>query len=115
MVRIDPHTREIDFATLSAKAEFALFPIDVRDHFIAEFERIARNIKPHNSKPMSSIGKSVFELKYKFNLINYRIIYHPNINGLIIILVCFEKKSQKTPRLYLENAKSRLQIAKTRV
>lgn len=52
------------------------------------------------------IAEGIFELKTSHNRMEYRCIYtfnHPDI----VVLVCFEKKTRKTPKHIIELAESR--------
>jgi phage-related protein len=53
------------------------------------------------------IGEGIFELKTSHDRMEYRCIYafrHPHI----VVLLCFEKKTRKTPKNIIELAESRL-------
>jgi phage-related protein len=61
------------------------------------------------SRSMSSIGKSVFELRIKDKTGAYRVIYfNLNKKGEIYLLHAFKKKTQKTPKKNLDLAARRL-------
>ncbi len=61
------------------------------------------------SRSMSSIGKSVFELRLKDKSGAYRVIYYAlSKKGEIYFLHAFKKKTQKTPKKNLDLAARRL-------
>lgn len=61
------------------------------------------------------IGEGLFELKTSHDRMEYRCIYtfnHPDI----VVLVCFEKKTRKTPKHIIRLAESRrAQLVKTEI
>jgi phage-related protein len=61
------------------------------------------------------IGEGLFELKTSHDRMEYRCIYtfnHPDI----VVLVCFEKKTRKTPKHLIELAQGRrAQLMKTEI
>jgi phage-related protein len=38
----------------------------------------------------------------------FRVIYHATLADMVVVISAFEKKSQKTPKLEIEKARSRL-------
>ncbi len=72
------------------------------------------------SRPMQSVGQSVFELKAVDEAAWYRVIYLARIEDTIYVLDSFIKKSRKTEkndlnlvRARLSNVRQRLQKEKT--
>jgi len=61
---------------------------------------------PH-SKPMSSIGPRVHELRINDKNITWRIIYRIDKDAIVILEV-FEKKSRATPKTVLKICQDRL-------
>jgi len=63
---------------------------------------------PH-SRPMPGIGKRCHELRIPDVHGTWRIIYRIDPDAIIIVEV-FEKKTQKTPKQVIANAKRRLRL-----
>jgi phage-related protein len=60
------------------------------------------------TRSMSSIGPSVYELKEADERAWYRAIYLSKVGNTIYVLHCFEKESRKTDRRDIEVARQRL-------
>jgi phage-related protein len=58
---------------------------------------------------MPSVGPGIFELKDQDESTWYRVTYLTRVMGVIYVLHCFEKDSNKTSRRDLEIAGKRLQ------
>ncbi len=84
------------------------FPGQVRQDLGAELRRLQTGDRPLNSRPMSSIGARVHELREQDERAWYRVIYLAKIGNRIHVLHCFEKKSAKTGKSDLAVAKARL-------
>ena len=61
---------------------------------------------PH-SRPMPSIGRRCYELRITAENKIWRIAYRTDPDAIVILEV-FEKKTNKTPRLVIDNCKIRL-------
>lgn len=61
---------------------------------------------PH-SRPMPSIGRRCHELRITDENKIWRIAYRTDPDAVVILEV-FEKKSNKTPKLVIDNCKSRM-------
>jgi phage-related protein len=57
---------------------------------------------------MTDIGMGVFELLEQDARAWYRVIYYTRLKGKIVVLHCFEKKTNKTNINDIELAKKRL-------
>lgn len=57
---------------------------------------------------MKDIGQGVFELKARDASGAYRLIYLKKIKGVVHVLHCFQKKSQKTDQRDIDLARKRL-------
>jgi phage-related protein len=84
------------------------FPGPARQDLGAELRRLQTGDRPLNSRPMSSIGARVYELREQDERAWYRVIYLAKIGNRIYVLHCFEKKSAKTGKNDLAVAKARL-------
>jgi phage-related protein len=94
----------------SAATDFLKGLFEVRG--VAAYLRVLRDLrklaqKRHALRDITEkIGDGLFELKTSHDGMEYRCVYvfhHPHI----IVLVCFEKKTRKTPRHIIELAKGR--------
>ncbi len=63
---------------------------------------------PH-SRPMPMIGARCHELRIEDKNMTWRIVYRIDSDA-ILILDIFEKKTQKTPQMVIENCKRRLKL-----
>ena len=63
---------------------------------------------PH-SRPMPTIGARCHELRIEDKNMTWRIVYRIDSDA-IVILDIFEKKTQKTPQMVIENCKRRLKL-----
>lgn len=60
------------------------------------------------TRPMNTISKQAYELRFKDEGKQVRVIYCLILESTILIPHAFYKKSQKTPKKEIENAKRRL-------
>lgn len=65
---------------------------------------------PH-SRPMPTIGARCHELRIEDKNQTWRIVYRIDSDAIVILDV-FEKKTQKTPQVVIENCKRRLKLYK---
>ena len=91
------------------------FPASVREDLGAELRRLQVGELPLNSRPMTSIGLRVFELKAQDERTWYRVVYLARIKNRLFVLHCFEKTSAKTSRNDLAVTKMRLRIVMARL
>jgi phage-related protein len=91
------------------------FPAAVRQEIGLDIRRLQQGTVPHDSRPMQSIGKGVFELKQRDENGWYRLIYLARIGNTLHMLHGFTKKSAKTSRNDLAIAASRLKNVRARI
>ena len=65
------------------------------------------NIPLPHSRPMPSIGKACHELRIQDETKTWRIVYHINIEAIVILDV-FSKTTQQTPKPVIDASKARL-------
>ena len=82
------------------------FSAAVRQRIGFELWEIQQGEPPSDSKPMSSIGPGVRELRVR-SAGAYRVIYLAAIREAVFVLHAFEKKSPKTGRVDIELARIR--------
>lgn len=91
------------------------FPRAVRQDLGADIRRLQLGEKPHSSRPMSSIGAGVFELKEVDAAGWYRVIYLSKVGNRLHMLHSFVKKSKKTSPNDLKIASDRLKAVRARL
>jgi phage-related protein len=91
------------------------FPKPTREDLGADIRRLQVGVKPLSSRPMSSIGKRVYELRQMDDKGWYRVIYLGKVGNRLHMLHAFIKKSAKTSRNDLRIAKSRLAAVNARL
>ncbi len=91
------------------------FPPAVRQEMGLDIRRLQQGTMPHDSRPMQSIGKGVFELRQRDGNGWYRLIYLARIGDTLYMLHGFTKKSAKTSRNDLATASSRLKNVRARI
>lgn len=91
------------------------FPDDIRSDFGFALDQLQLGKRPQNSRPMTSIGAGVFELKEADERAWYRVVYLSKVNDTIYVLHAFEKKTGKTSKQDLETAKIRLKRVLMRI
>jgi phage-related protein len=69
--------------------------------------QMGHNLTMPSSRPMASIEKGCHELRVNDEDITWRIIYHIDIDAIIILDV-FSKKTSKTPKAVIDICKQRI-------
>src|SRR5437870_5045556 len=90
------------------------FPPVIRQEIGLDIRRLQQGNMPHDSRPMRSIGKGVFELRQRDSRGWYRLIYLTHVGDTLYMLHAFTKKSAKTSRNDLAIAASRLKNVRAR-
>ena len=83
------------------------FPEQVRRDIGAELMLLQLGERPLHSRPMSSVGRGVWEIKIRDDRNQYRVFYIMKRREAIHVLHAFEKKSRKTSKKDVELAKQR--------
>jgi phage-related protein len=85
------------------------FPAEVKSTFGFSLRQIQNGRQPRcEHRPMTSVGRGVWELKDGDSRTWYRVMYMARIKNVIHVLHCFEKDSRKTDRRDVQVAKARL-------
>lgn len=92
----------------SSRDDLRRFPKDVRDDMGYQIYRVQCGLAPKDSKPMSSVGSGVRELRIRGSDREYRGMYIASIGDAVYVLHVFVKKSRRTPKQDLEVARKRL-------
>ena len=91
------------------------FPSAIRQEIGLDIRRLQQGTMPHDSRPMQSIGKGVFELRQRDGNGWYRLIYLTRVGDTLYMLHGFTKRSAKTSRNDLAIASNRLKAVRTRI
>jgi phage-related protein len=91
------------------------FPESVRQNLGFQLWRLRPGEMPKDYRPLSSIGKGVFELREQDERAWYRVVYLSRNNDVIHVLHCFEKKTRVMPRRDFEKARKRLKTVVERL
>lgn len=71
-------------------------------------DKVQRGLIPDNFKPMSTVGKGVYEIRVREATGAYRVIYIAKLEAAVYVLHTFRKKAQRTSQTDLELARRRL-------
>jgi len=90
----------------NAEKEFDDLPLEVQREFNALIHKLQRDgqLREPESKKLT---KDLLELKVRIDG-QWRAIYAYYEDDFIVILLCFNKKVQKTPKQYIQLANQRL-------
>lgn len=91
------------------------FPKGVRGEFGLDIRRVQNGEKPHDSRPMRTVGPGVFELRQRDERGWYRIIYVNRIGPRVFMLHSFMKKTNTTSQKDINTARSRLKNVQARL
>ncbi|QQR59755.1 MAG: type II toxin-antitoxin system RelE/ParE family toxin [Candidatus Melainabacteria bacterium] len=80
------------------------FPKEVQHLVFIELESLQEGKNPFDWKTMSSVGLGVCQI-HIHRPFGHRIIYVAKFSEAIYVLHAFAKKSQKTPRRHIQQAK----------
>jgi phage-related protein len=83
------------------------FPVDARRRAGFELDQVQRGLSPTDSKPMTSIGSGVFEIRIHTG-VEHRVFYVAKFQEAVYVLHAFEKKQQRTPKRAIELGRERL-------
>jgi len=91
------------------------FPDAIRGNLGHDLFLLQQGKMPLSSRPMVTIGPSVFELKDSDERAWYRLIYYTQVKERIYVLHVFGKKSRKTSKTDLRTAGLRLKKVQERL
>lgn len=84
-----------------------LFPSDARSVAGFQLERVQRGLDPLDWKPMTSVGAGVREIRIREESGAYRVLYVAKFEETVLVLHCFQKKTQTTSKRDIELAAKR--------
>jgi phage-related protein len=97
-----------------SKATIRGFPAHVRENLGGELRRLQNKELPLDSGPMAPAIPGVFELRDEDKDFWYRVFYCVR-NGVVYVLHCFTKKTNKTQRRDIEIGRKRSNELKQRL
>ena len=85
------------------------FPADARQVAGFQLWRVQRGLEPNDWKPLPTVGLGVREIRVRTGL-EHRVVYLVKFEEAVYVLHAFEKRSQRTPKRELEQARQRLRL-----
>lgn len=82
------------------------FANDVKQEIGYNLDKVQRGFKPHDWKPMSSVGRGVSEIRIH-DKSEFRVLYVAKFEDSVYVLHAFVKKSQQTLKRDLDLARQR--------
>jgi phage-related protein len=98
-----------------SKEVLKAFPEEVAQNLGFGLWQLQQGERPHDYRPLPSVGPGVFELRDQDQRAWYRVVYLSRIEDVIYVLHCFEKKSREMPRKDFEKARQRFKTVKARL
>ena len=91
----------------SAREDLRAFPQTARREAGFQLDRVQCGLEPANSKPMSTIGAGVREIRITDATGALRVMYVAKFSSALYVLHCFQKKTQRTRESDIELAAQR--------
>lgn len=99
-----------------SKEVLSSFPGEVKSTLGFSLRQIQNGREPRcDHRPMTPVGKGVWELKDSDARTWYRVMYLAKIENVIHVLHCFEKSSRRSDRRDIAIAKTRLAEVRQRL
>lgn len=99
-----------------SKEVLSSFPVEVKSTLGFSLRQIQNGRQPRCAhRPMTSVGRGVWELKESDARTWYRVMYLTKIDDIVHVLHCFEKSSRKMDRRDVAIAKTRLSEVRQRL
>jgi len=92
----------------TALDDLRAFPENAKREAGYQIDRVQKGLEPDDFKPMTPVGKSVYEIRVQDPSGAFRVIYIAKFEKCVYVLHCFQKKTQKTTQKDLDLAKVRL-------
>lgn len=84
------------------------FPQSVKANLGYALRQVQKGLTPSDLKIMREVGKGAYELRDQDERAWYRVIYRKPKAGVLHVLHCFEKQSNRTEQRDIETARERL-------
>lgn len=88
----------------SALDDLRAFPLAARREAGYQIDRVQRGLEPDDWRPMRGIGAGVREIRVRDVSGAFRVVYVAKLADAVIVLHCFQKKTEKTSKTDLELA-----------
>ena len=108
------NTRRINWVKAALKA-FEAFPEDAKDRAGAALTFVAEGATPDIAKPLTGLGRGVWELAIRSRGDAYRVVYALQLGEDIWVIHAFQKKSKKgiaTPKQEIDLVRERIKRLK---
>lgn len=92
----------------SSLDDLRAFPEEAKREAGHQIDRVQKGLDPDDFKPMTTVGRSVYEIRVQDSSGAFRVIYIAKFENYVYVLHCFQKKTQKTAQKDLDLAKDRL-------
>lgn len=99
----------------SSKKDLMNFPKEVIQEMGYALYLAQKGERYNKAKPFKGCGSGIYEIATESDKNAYRTIYIVNLNDIVYVVHCFQKKSKrgiKTPKEEIEVIKQRLKILK---
>ena len=83
------------------------FPEMARRDAGYQIDRVQKKLEPDGFKPMTAVGRSVYEVRVQEVSGAYRVIYIAKFEQFVYGLHCFQKKTQRTSKKDVDIARFR--------
>ena len=87
--------KQIEFLG-TALDDLRAFPVSARREAGYQLDRVQHSLDPDDWKPMNTIGAGVREIRVRDPHGAFRIMYVTKLADRIVVLHCFQKKTQRT-------------------
>jgi len=91
----------------SSLEDVRAFPADARRDAGYQLRRVQQGMQPSDSKPMTTVGTGVTEIRIKTQL-QHRVFYIAKFEGAVFVLHAFEKRTRQTSTSDIDLARKRL-------
>lgn len=91
----------------SSRDDLRELPDEARETAGHQLFKVQQGKEPDDWKPMPSVGGGVQEIRVWDENGSYRVLYVAKFEEAVYVLHVFEKRSQKTPTIDIQLAKSR--------
>src|SRR3954452_17179759 len=99
----------------SSRSDLSAMPEGVRRDFGGALHGVQEGRTPDDAKPLKGKARGALQLSEDHDGNTYRAVYTVELEGVVYVLHCFQKKSTKgiaTPRPDLDRIESRLKDAR---
>ncbi len=101
-----PSLKPVEFCG-SALDDLRAFPLTARRELGHQIDRVQQGREPDDSKPMRTIGPGVREIRVRDMSGAFRVVYVAKLADAVVVLHCFQKKTEKTSKVDLDLATRR--------